>query len=198
MPAVYKSRFVNFKAFKKTLKSFGRKIIIDASKPIYVRSAQRVLNKAKSNARRLPKATGKMARRIRFVGGANKNAGRGSLVKYTVYSSSVQDMVTTYGVPDKTLNGPEATQRSRTIRGKNHRLRAGFNYTKAKQKTAKGRVSKKLPIGKDGRPWAFGKRKAKPFMTDGQNFNSMINEMTEDIADRIFKEFDKAFSLAAK
>ena len=35
-------------------------------------------------------------------------------------------------------------------------------------------------------------------MTDGQNFNSMINEMTEDIADRIFKEFDKAFSLVAK
>ena len=139
-----------------------------------------------------------MGRRIRFQGGANKNAGRGTLLQYTVYSNSVQDMVTTYGVPDKTLTGPEATQRSRTINGKKHRLRAGFNYTKARQLTKKNRISKKRPIGKDGRPWAFGERKAKPFMTDGQNFKKEIDDMTSDIAENIFKEFNKAFSLVAQ
>ncbi len=191
-----KTSFINFGAFKKTLRGFGNDDVIKASRDAYVKGTRRVHKKAQSNA---PVGkTGRLKRNIRWIGEANRKAGKGSIMNYTVYSNSIQDMVLTNGIPNRTLTPQEATNRSRTYKGSKHRLRAGFNYTRKRQLTKKGNVSKKQPIGKDGRPWAFGYRDPNPFMTKGQDFNKTLDKMAEETANNIFKEFDKKFSAMAK
>jgi hypothetical protein len=96
-----KSRFVNYKALKKTFKTFRNDDFIEAGRPAYVKASRQILNKAKRNA---PKKTGKMSRRIRFIGDANRKTTKGSLLNYTVYSNSIQDIE----VKDIDLN-PQAT-----------------------------------------------------------------------------------------
>lgn len=197
-----KSKFHNLKALKKTFKKFGTTGLIDAGKPAYTSASQRIHRKAKSNA---PRGKGKKGRgggslknNIRWIGENNPKASRGALLKYTIYSSSIQDMLITHGVPDNFLSATQATERSRTIRGIRHRVKAGYNYTKARQRTKKGNPSSKLPIGKDGRPWAWGERDANPFMTEGQDFDKVLTNMANDTGNNILKEFDKMFSGFAK
>ena len=191
-----RTKFHNLKAFKKTLKKFGNDELIKSGVRPYSKASKRIQNNAKRSA---PVGkTGKLRDSIRRTRTINRKSSRGSVLNYYVYSNSIQDMVLTYGIPNRTLSPREATERSRTYKGSKHRLRAGFNYTRKKQLTKKGNVSKRQPIGKDGRPWAFGFRRANPFMTKGQNFNEIMNDAAQEIGDNIFQQFDKMFSGFAK
>lgn len=179
-----KSRFVNYKALKKTFKTFRNDDFIEAGRPAYVKASRQILNKAKRNA---PKKTGKMSRRIRFIGDANRKTTKGSLLNYTVYSNSIQDKLITEGVPDRKLSGKELTNLSRTIRGKRYRPKPAGNFTKGDKRREKYYK----------RNWAWGNRKPNRFMTEGQNFDKVLDTMAEDIAMQVIKGFDRKFSRLA-
>lgn len=192
MPRVPKSRFVNRVALRKAIRNFSAndlKVIID---PIYSKKAKKMKNTAKSNANKTTKS-GKLRNNIGTQKHIKAGARSGRLATWSIYSRSIQDMVIHNGIPDATLSGPQATARSRTINGVKHRLKAGYNYTKAKQKTKTGKVAKKLPIGKDGRPWAFGKRRANEFMTDNQVIQPDLANMATSIGNGIRLEIANAF-----
>jgi hypothetical protein len=106
--------------------------------------------------------------------------------------------VITNGIPNRVLSGPDATARSRTFNGRKHRLKAGYNYTKSQQKSKTGRISKKLPIGKDGKPWAFGFRRKNEFMTNNQTFERDLNKMADKIGNSILRDIGKVFDRNVK
>jgi hypothetical protein len=183
-----RTKFHNFKALKKALKSFGNSELIDAGRPAYIKASRRIHRKAQSNTRSFKKPTGKLQKKIRWVGDSNPRAGKGSILNYTVYSNSIQDMLLTYGVPKAKLSGKELTKRSRTYKGKRYRPKPAGDFTKGDKK--RERYYK--------RNWAWGKRDPNPFMTEGQDFDDILNDMANETANNIFKEFDKKFSALAK
>ena len=192
-----KSSFVNRVALQKAIRSISATSILKAVDPIYKRGSKKFRDKARRNA---PIGnTGRLARNIGIASKSNPRAGRGSLAKYTIYSRSIQDMVMTHGIQDEVIRGVEATKRSRTINGRKHRLKSGFNYTKGLQRTKKtNKISKRQPLDKNGRPWAFGKRKANPFMTRDQFFPQNLEDMSAKIGNRIRKQIADQFAKNVK
>ena len=174
-----RTKFHNLKALKKSLKSFGNAELIDAGRPAYIKASRRIHRKAQSNTRSFKKPTGRLQRNIRCIGDSKLN--------YTVYSNSIQDMLLTYGVPEGKISGKELTKRSRTYKGKRYRPKPAGDFTKGDKK--RERYYK--------RNWAWGKREPNPFMTKGQDFDDILNDMANETANNIFKEFDKKFSAFA-
>lgn len=185
-----RTEFKNYKALKKTLKKFGNNELAEAARPAYVKASKRIHRKAQLNTSSFKKPTGKLKRRIRWVGETKKRISRGSLLNYTVYSNSIQDMLLTYGVPKGEISGNELTKRSRTFRGKRYRPKPAGDFTEGGGKPRARRYN--------GRDWAWGERDANPFMTDGQKFDQVLTEASQEIGDDIFKQFDKMFSSFAK
>lgn len=187
-----KSSFVNRLALQKAFRGLKTTDLLKAVEPVYKRGSKKIRTVARRNA---PRKTGKLAGNIKVASKSNPRAGKGSIATYTVYSRSIQDMVTTYGIPNAVISGAEATKRSRTINGRKHRLRAGFNYSKGLQLTKKtGKKAKRQPLDKNGRPWAFGRRKANPFMTEGQTFEADLERMAVRVGNNIRREIANKFA----
>lgn len=191
MPRVPKSRFVNRVALRKAIGGFDAKKLREIYEPVYWEYAKKIRRKAYLQA---PKKTGTLARGIKVRSFRREGARSGTIGKWVVYSRSVQDMVNYHGVPNRVLDLRDAGIRSRTIRGKKHKLKTGFNYSKSAQTTKKGNISKRKPLDKNGKPWAFGERKANRFMTDNQNFYGMTKEMSKKISRGIIQDIIKSFN----
>jgi hypothetical protein len=183
-----RTKFHNFKALKKTLKKFGNDELAKAGRPAYVKASKRIHRKAQLNTSSFKKPTGKLKRRIRWIGETKKRISRGSLLNYTVYSNSIQDMLLTYGVPEGNISGDELTKRSRTFRGKRHRPKPSGDFSKGDKRRERHYK----------RNWAWGKRDANPFMTEGQDFDKVLTDTAQETANNIFEQFDKMFSSFAK
>jgi len=191
MPRVAKSRFVNRVALRKAINSISAKSIRSAYEPVYWEYAKKMRRKAYLQA---PKKSGKLARSIK-VRSFKKDASRGGNIgKFVIYSRSIQDMVTYHGIPNRSLDVKDTAIRSRTIRGKKHKLKTGFNYSKSIQRTKKGNISKRKPLDKNGRPWAFGQRRDNRFLTDNQNFYNASKEMSKKISRNIIKDIMSSFN----
>ncbi len=189
MPRTPKSRFVNRVALRKAITGFSANDLKKAITPVYDRQASKMRRVAKRNA---PAKSGSLRGSINWTKKINAGARSGKLGTWYVYSRSIQDMMLYHGVLNQSLNSQQATRRSRTINGRKHRLKAGFNYT-GKQLTSKGKVAKRQPTGKDGKPWAWGNRKRNRFLTDNQKPVSDLKRMAEDIGTRIRLEIATQF-----
>ena len=185
-----RTEFKNYKALKKTLKKFGNNELAEAGRPAYVKASKRIHRRAQLNTNSFKKSTGKLKRRIRWIGETKKRISRGSLLNYTVYSNSIQDMLLTYGVPKGEMSGNELTKRSRTFRGKRYRPKPSGDFSKGGGQPRARRYN--------GRDWAWGKRDANPFMTEGQDFDKVLTNTAQETANNIFEQFDKMFSSFAK
>ncbi len=190
MPRVPKSRFVNRVALRKAIRNYSANDLRKAIAPVYERNAQKMKRIAKRNA---PVKSGSLRGSIGVTKDLRAGARSGKLATWYVFSRSIQDAVLYHGIPNQKLTPQMATRRSRTINGKKHRMRAGFNYT-GKQKTSTGKISKRQPIGKNGKPWAFGNRRRNRFLTDNQTPVSDLKRMANDVGDRIRFQIATAFA----
>lgn len=190
MPRVPKSRFVNRVALRKAIRNYSANDIRKAFTPVYERGAHKMKRIAKRNA---PVKSGSLRGAIGVERDVKAGARSGKMATWYVYSRSIQDAIITYGIPNQKLTPQMATRRSRTINGKKHRMRAGFNYT-GKQRTKTGKVAKRQPLDKNGKPWAFGKRRTNRFMTNNQTFEKDLERMAESIGDRIRLQIATAFA----
>ena len=194
MPRVAKSRFVNRVALRKAIRNFSANDLRRIITPVYDRGAHKMKRIAKRNA---PVKSGSLRGSIGVQKELKAGARSGKIGTWHVFSRSIQDAVIYHGIYDQKLTPQMATRRSRTINGKKHRLKASFNYT-GKQKTSKGKVSKRQPLGKDGKPWAFGRRKRNRFLTDNQRPVSDLKRMATDIGDRIRLQIATEFAKGIK
>ena len=190
MPRFPKSRFVNRVALRKAIRGYSANDLKRAIRPAFERGSQKMRRVAKRNA---PVKSGSLRGSIGVDKKVKAGARSGNIATWYVYSRSIQDAVITYGIPNQKLTPQMATRRSRTINGKKHRMRTGFNYT-GKQRTKTGKLAKRQPLDKNGKPWAFGKRKTNRFMTDNQTFKQDLARMAEDIGDRIRLQIANAFA----
>lgn len=181
-----RTEFKNFKAFKKALKTFRNEELIKAGTTPYSKASRIIQAKARKNAP--VRKTGKLRDNIRRTRVAKRRLSRGSILNYTVYSNSIQDMLITHGVPKARISGNELTKRSRTFRGKRYRPKPSGDFSKGDERRAQYYK----------RNWAWGKRDPNPFMTKGQDFEKILTDMANETADNIFKQFDKKFSALAK
>jgi len=191
MPRVPKSRFVNRVALRKAIRGFDAKKLREVYEPVYWEYAKKIRRKAYLQA---PKKTGKLARGIKVRSFRREGARSGTIGKWVVYSRSVQDMVNYHGIPNRVLNIRDSGRRSRTIRGKKHKLKTGFNYSKSAQRTKKGNASKRKPLDKNGKPWAFGNRRPNQFLTDNQTPETYLAEMAGKISRGIVQDIMKSFN----
>lgn len=190
MPRVPKSRFVNRVALRKAIGNFSANDLRRAIIPVYDRGANKMKRIAKRNA---PVKSGSLRGSIGVEKELKGGARSGKMGTWYIRSRSIQDSMLYHGVPNQKLTAQMATRRSRTINGKKHRVKAGFNYT-GKQKTSKGKIAKKQPIGKDGKPWAWGNRKRNRFLTDNQTPVTDLKRMADAIGDRIRLQIATAFA----
>ena len=157
-------------AIKRSLKAIKLKDIKYIAVKNYSRGMEKLKRKAVSNA---PKGkTGKLSRSIdkKIMRGRSRK----TLLKGAVFANVIYDKVQHEGIPNSALGAKGAKRRSRTWRGKKHKLRAGQNYsTTTKRKDGKTRSG--------SRNWAFGKRRIDRYMTKGQQFKKVNNEIARGI-----------------
>jgi len=190
MPRVPKSRFVNRVALRKAIRGYSAKDLRKAITPAFNRGANKMKRIAKRNA---PVKSGSLRGSIGIEKVVKSGTRSGKIATWYVRSRSIQDAVITYGIPNQKLTAQMATKRSRTINGIKHRMSASFNYA-GKQRTKTGKIAKRQPLDKNGKPWAFGKRRTNRFLTDNQTFRPDLEKMAEDIGNRIRLQIATAFA----